>query len=330
MKLRSRFLALSSALIGIALFIYVIRETGPAEIWTHVRSLGFGFLLILAISSTRNLLRSFAWLRCVMPEERVVGFWPLWRARLAGEAIGELTIGPVVGEPMKVLALGKRLSVSSGMSSLMVEDIAYTVSSCLMVMAGTIALLASFGLQESYRTAVFASLAIVFIISIGFFLVIGRRMSLGSNLAIFLNQKLIRDKSRRDLLEEKIGHLRRLENYIFDFYANRRTDFFIVALCEVGFHLAGMVEIYTTLKLIGVNLFLPTAFMLEAINRAMNIVFIFVPVLVGVDEAGTGLFTDTLGLGATVGVALAIIRKIRMFFWIGLGLVFMAAARKSD
>src|SRR5262245_11036569 len=190
MKLRSRFFALGSALTGIALFIYVLRETGLEEIWSHVRSLGFGFLLILAISSTRNLSRSYAWLRCVMPEERIVGFWALWRARLAGEAIGELTIGPLVGEPMKVLALGKRLSVSSGMSSLVVEDIAYTVSSCLMVMAGAIALLASFGLHESLRTAVVASLAIVFIVSVGVFVVIGRRMNCGSNLGVFLNRAL--------------------------------------------------------------------------------------------------------------------------------------------
>jgi hypothetical protein len=160
--------------------------------------------------------------------------------------------------------------------------------------------------------------------------VIGRRMNLGSNLAVFLNRALIRDRTRRGWIDEKIEHLRRLENYIFDFYANRRADFFLVAVCELAFHLAGVVEIYATLRLIGVDLVLPTAFMLEAINRAMNIIFIFVPVLVGVDEAGTGLVTNTLGLGVTVGVALAIIRKIRMFCWIGLGLVFMAAVRKGE
>jgi lysylphosphatidylglycerol synthase-like protein len=330
MKLRSRFFALGSALTGIALFIYVIRETGLEEIWSHIGSLGFGFLLILATSSTRYLSRSFSWLRCVMPEERGVGFWALWRARLAGEAIGELTIGPLVGEPMKVLALGKKLSLSSGMSSLVVEDIAYTVSSCLMVMAGAIALLASFGLHESMRTAIFAALAVVFVVSFGVFLVIGRRINLGSNLAIILNRVLIHDQKTRTGIEEKIEHLRRMENYIFDFYSNRRRDFILVALCEMAFHLAGVVEIYTTLRLIGVDLVLPTAFMLEAINRAMNIVFIFVPVLVGVDEAGTGLMTNTLGFGVTAGVALALIRKIRMFFWIGVGLVFMAASRKGE
>src|SRR5262245_63030579 len=110
MNLRSRLLAVISALIGLALFIYVIKQTGLSEIASNLRSVGAGFLLILAVSSTRYLSRAMAWLRCMNPEERRVGFWALWRARLAGEAVGDLTFGPVVAEPMRLIALGDRLS----------------------------------------------------------------------------------------------------------------------------------------------------------------------------------------------------------------------------
>src|SRR4030095_10079078 len=79
MKLRSRLLAVISALIGLALFIYVIKQTGLSEIAANLRSVGAGFLLILAISSTRYLSRSLAWLRCMSPDERRVGLWALWR-----------------------------------------------------------------------------------------------------------------------------------------------------------------------------------------------------------------------------------------------------------
>lgn len=327
MKLHSRLLAVISAVFGLALFVYVIRQTGVAEIWERVRGLGAGFLLILAISSTRYLSRSLSWLRCMAPEERRIGFRTLWRARLAGEAIGDLTFGPLVAEPMRLVTLGDRLSLSSGISSLAVENIAYTVSSCLMVMAGAVALLASFGLNESLRAAVLASLAVVVVVIFAAIVVIGRRWKLGSGIAAVLSRLLIRNESRRGVIEEKINHLRGLEEYIFDFYAKRPADFFIVTICQVAFHLAGVVEIFATLRLIGIDLTFATAFMLEAINRAINIAFIFVPALVGVDEAGTGLITNTLGFGATAGVALAIIRKIRMFFWIGIGLIFLAAAR---
>src|SRR5262245_61514491 len=163
MNLRSRLLAIISAIIGLALFIYVIHQTGLDEIGANVRKLGPGFLLILAISSSRYLSRTAAWLRCMMPEERRVGFWTLWRARLAGEAIGDLTFGPVVAEPLRLVALGDRLSLSSGISSLTVENIAYTVSSCLMVMTGAVALLASFSLRESLRTAMLTTLVAVFL-----------------------------------------------------------------------------------------------------------------------------------------------------------------------
>lgn len=327
MKLRSRLLALSSAVIGLALFIYVLRQTGLGEIWANVRALGWGFLLILAISATRYLSRSLAWLRCMTPEERRVGFWALWRARLAGEAIGDLTFGPVVAEPLRLVALGDQLSLSAGVSSLAVENISYTVSSCVMVLAGAAALLASFALEESLRAALLLALVLVAVITVAALVTINRRWALASGVAAWLNRTLVRDERRRAWLINKIAHLRALEAYIFDFYATRRADFLLLVLCHAAFHLAGVIEIYATLQLIGVELSFATAFMLEAINRAINIAFIFVPALVGVDEAGTGLVMKTLGLGFEAGVTLAIVRKIRMFCWIAVGLALLLASR---
>jgi hypothetical protein len=327
--MKFRLLALLSAIIGLALFIYVIHQTGIAEIGANVRRLGAGFLLILAISSSRYLSRSQAWLRCMTAEERRVGFWALWRARLAGEAVGDLTFGPVVAEPLRLVALGDKVSLSSGVSSLAVENIAYTVSSCLMVMAGAVALLANFGLQGSARTAMLTSLAAVTVVIAASVVFINRRWKLGSGIASMLARLLVRDEAKRAAIEAKIDRLRELEEYVFDFYSRRPKDFLLLALCEAAFHFAGVLEIYATLRLIGVDLNFATAFMLESVNRAINIAFIFVPALVGVDEALTKLVTDTLGLGGTAGVTLAIVRKIRMFFWIGVGLVFLFASRRA-
>ncbi len=330
MKFRSRLLAVISALIGLALFIYVIKQTGFSEIATNLRAVGGGFLLILAVSATRYLSRSLAWLRCMNPDERRVGFWALWRARLAGEAVGDLTFGPVVAEPMRLIALGARLSLSSGISSLTVENIAYAVSSCLMVMAGTVALLAGFGLNESMRTAALIALAVVVALVAAPVLTISRRWKIGSSLLSALTSLVARDETRRGRIEAKIDRLRELEDYVFDFYARRPRDFFILVLCHAAFHLAGAVEIYLTLRLMGLGVDVGAAFTFEAVNRAINMAFVFVPALVGVDEAGTGALVKAAGFGFEHGVTLALIRKIRMFFWIGIGLVFLAVARKGS
>jgi hypothetical protein len=263
------------------------------------------------------------------PDERRVGFWALWRARLAGEAVGDLTFGPVVAEPMRLFALGDKLALSSGISSLAVENIAYTVSSCLMVMAGAVALLASFGLNESMRAAAGAALVVVFTVVAASVVAINRRWKISSSVLSTVADFVVRDEARRGWVKSKIDRLRELEDYVFDFYAKRPRDFFILVLCQAAFHFAGALEIYLTLRLMGLGVHFGAAFTFEAVNRAINMAFIFVPALVGVDEAGTGALIKTAGFDFDHGVTLALVRKIRMLFWIGIGLVFLAASRKG-
>ena len=329
MRIRRRLLVLVSAMIGVALFVYVVRQTGVAEIGARLRSLGFGFLLILAISALRYLARSLAWRRCMAPEDRRLGTVALWRARLAGEALGDLTFGPVVAEPLRLVALGDRLSLSSGISSLAVENIAYAVSSCLLVMAGAMIWLANFGLNGAVGTAIWVSLSLVSTVVIASLALIGYRVRLVSGAGTALKRTWLGQGTRGRMMEETLRNLREAEEYVFDFFSRRPFDFLLVIFCELAFHLGGVIEIYATLRMIGLDLTLAAALMLESVNRAINIAFIFVPVLVGVDETGTGLVAAALGLGGAAGVTLAIIRKIRMFFWIGVGLIFWAVSRKD-
>jgi hypothetical protein len=294
-----------------------VKRAGPLELLARVRSLGWGFLLVLAISSVRYLARSLAWQRCMEPSDRQVGLGALLRARLAGEAIGDLTVGPVVAEPLRLIALGSRLSLAAGISSLAVENLAYAVSSCFMVVAGSLAMLASFAVSESLRSAVLLSLAIAIILIGVSVMAVSRRWRVLSAATSFCG------RFSASILR-KAPAVRDLEDYVYDFFARRPGDFLFVGLYEAVFHLAGVAEIYVALSLIGYHVSVPMAFIFESVNRAINIAFIFVPALVGVDEVATGLLTGALGLGATAGVALAIVRKLRMFFWIAVGLSFLA------
>ncbi|NOT60863.1 MAG: hypothetical protein HOP19_11645 [Acidobacteria bacterium] len=320
-----RWLAIIAALIGLALFVYVLRQTGLGVIAGEVRKVGAGFGLILLLSALRYVSRTGAWLACMTPAERSVGFWQLLRARLAGEAIGDLTFGPLVAEPLRLVALGDRLTTKAGISSLAVENIAYTVTSGLMVLAGAAALLTKLSLQDSLKQAVYVALFVVMMLSLPIIVVIARRWKIGSQTAAWLAARL----NLSGKLNQRLAELSELEDYVFDFYAKRPRDFVALLLCETLFHAGGIAEIFTTLTLLGVPMSLATAFMLESLNRALNIAFMFVPALVGVDELGTGFVTAALGLGTTPGVTLAVIRKIRMFFWIGVGLVLLLRGQRQ-
>ncbi|MBK9312774.1 MAG: flippase-like domain-containing protein [Acidobacteria bacterium] len=329
MKSASRYLTLVSGLLGISLFIFVLQRTGIDEISQQIASLGRGFLLILVLSFLRHLVRAFSWQRCMPPESRGIGIWSLFRARVAGEAIGDLTFGPLVAEPMRLVVLSRQVSIGQGLSALTVENIAYAFSSALMIIAGAISILATFGLMESARWAIIIALGVISAIAATSFVVIAKRLHVGSTTVSLISHWLIRDSPPGKWVGEKTGKLRELEDYVFQFYAQRPVDLAMVVICQIIFHFAGVFEIFATLKLTGVDLSLATAFLLESINRTINIAFTFVPGLVGVDEAGTAIMTAGLGFGAAAGVALAIIRKIRMFFWIGIGLLLLTLSRKG-
>ena len=65
------------------------------------------------------------------------------------------------------------------------------------------------------------------------------------------------------------------------------------------------------------------AFVFESTNRFISFAFRFVPLRIGVDEAGSGMFADLLALGTATGVTLAIVRKGRILVWIAIGVLFL-------
>jgi hypothetical protein len=52
-----------------------------------------------------------------------------------------------------------------------------------------------------------------------------------------------------------------------------------------------------------------------------------VPYRLGVDEAGSAMIARALALDPAVGVALALVRRLRILFWNAVGLVLLAIRR---
>jgi hypothetical protein len=115
-----------------------------------------------------------------------------------------------------------------------------------------------------------------------------------------------------------------LEERIFGFYQRNRRSFLSIFALDMCFHLAGIAEIYATLSFISpIAPTLRQAFILESVNRIINVAFKFIPLRAGVDEGGTGQVSKVLGFGREIGVTLAIIRKARDLFWSAIGMLLI-------
>jgi lysylphosphatidylglycerol synthase-like protein len=126
--------------IGLLLFVYFVRKAGPVEILSGIRRLGFGLILILAISSIRHIVRSLAWTRCVEKPFQL-RFRDAFAARLMGDALGNIIplASVAVSEPSKAVFVKDRIPLMVGFSALAIENIfssspepalCYSVSRC--------------------------------------------------------------------------------------------------------------------------------------------------------------------------------------------------------
>lgn len=309
--------------LGLLLFAYFVRKAGISQIILGIRRLGLGFLLILGISAIRQVVRSLAWMRC-FEAPYSLRFRDAFAARVMGDALGNIVplASVAVSEPSKAAFVTNRVPLLASLSALALENIFYSLSVVLFIFSGTAALLLSFSLPKPLRYASLGALVVTLVIAPLGYLVIRKQWRFLSGPMSFLHRRNV----GLAWMEKGISRAQTLEDRIYGFYQRNRNRLVAIFLLEVCFHLAGIVEIYVTLHFISsVPPTLLTAFILESVNRVINVVFKFVPLRTGIDEAGTGMLSKVLGFTTAIGVTLAIVRKARDIFWTAIGVGLMVS-----
>ena len=303
------------------LFAYFVRRAGIGEIFTDIQRLGAGFLpssRFPALATSCGLSPG-----CVASNPRtVLPFRDALAARLMGDALGNIIpfASVAVSEPSKAVFVKDRVPLLVGLSALAIENIFYALSVALFISAGTATLLLSFTLPKALRYASIVTLITALIlIPVGYVLLRSQKKFLSGTLRFFgrlgVAPKLVaKITPRAQTLEERV----------YGFYDRNRGSFLSIFALDMGFHVAGIAEIYTTLLFISpVAPSLRQAFILESVNRIINVAFKFIPLRAGVDEGGTGQVSKVLGFARGIGETLAIIRKARDIFWSAIGLVLI-------
>lgn len=303
-------------LVALALFVYLVSTTGLATILGNIRLLGSTMLLLVAIAATRQVLRTIAWQLCIEPGKRTVSFLELSLIRLAGESITALTFaGPLLGETAKAVVVSRRMPAADSVPSIVVENIVYTFSIALLILAGTFVFLFEYALPE--RTQVAGIVAAVGAAGalVGFAAALARRWSPARGVMA----RMRRSDRFGHLLAGRQEKIHRAEAAVHEFFAERKGAFALVLLFELLACVPGIVEGYIILYVTTGAGSWEAALVLESVLRVVNTLFAFIPLRVGVDEGGAALVLGALGIGAATGVSLAIIRKIRTLIWVAAG-----------
>jgi hypothetical protein len=304
---RSRALSLTAATLGLVLFVYAVRRAGVDEIVDGIRRVGWGFVVIIALSGARFLVRSQCWRLCLTGSSQLT-FGHAFLAFIAGDAVGSVTpLGLLASEPTKVFLTRHHLATRESVASLTLENLIYSASVIAMVGFGGILLLLTSPVPPPLRRGLLAALFI------GAAAVV---------VAVFALRRLSATRRLRGLTG-RLAVLSAITDEVRAFamaQPARLAQVFVLDLC---YHAIAVLEVFVTLEWLmgGRAPTLVMAIVFETLNRIVTVVFKFVPFRVGVDEALTGALAPLIAVDPASGVALAVVRKVRSLFWAGIGLV---------
>jgi hypothetical protein len=302
----------------VALFAVVLWRADPREVWAGIVSLGWWFAIIVVIGGLRFLARAIAWTACVEPPHELP-ITTAFAGVVAGDTVGNLTpLGPVLGEPAKAAYVRGTVPVGEALTGLAIENLLYSLSAAAMIAAGTLALLQTFEAPTEVRQLGQIAIGAVLVLFATAMVLLWRQPALFSRWI-----PLVAKEGTR--LRSKTERIRALEQQVYTFASRRPAALLTVVGCEGVFHALGVMEIYITLLAItGKSPAVLAAFILETAQRLFTVVFKVVPFQMGVSELGTAVVTNVLGLGATVGVTVAVTRKARMAAWAVVGGLLLA------
>lgn len=308
-------------LLGVGLFSYFVYSVGLNEILEGISRIGFdGFAIVLFLYFTRIVVRAMAWNLSVYEPYKLT-LRDTIPAVIMGEAMSSMIpLGILISGTSKAVAVRKKVPLVVGFASIATENLFYSLVTGIFIALGAFTFLRSFEFDEGWRITIDLLIALIILfIFLGTLMVI-RQWHFASSICDSLYKRGI----GASFLKEGRMQVRMFENFIYGFYRKYPKRFLPIILFQSLFHIIGIAEVWFILGRIGdaVPSFF-TAVLLESVSRLITIVFKLVPFVIGVDEAGSQFVTETLAIGATIGLTLAIIRKGRILFWTAVGLLFV-------
>lgn len=310
-----KFILLTAGLAG---FTFLLYKLGARAVYTDISQLGWKFSFILLPYILVFALDTIGWRYAFHDYTPKLNFLGLFGARMAGESINCITpSGYLGGEPVKAYLLKSYdVSLIDGMASVVISRTIMSVAQALFVLIGVFVALTR--LQD---TGLLLSVALGTVL-FGLPLIILISVSKKKGLFTAVYNLLKRFNINIWFLEE--SHLKELDENISQFYSTNKRGFYLCFAYYFLGWLAGVIEVYLILTLLGVPIDPLGALIIESLFTVARTAASFIPGSLGGQEGGVVLIFMTLHLTMQAGMSFCVIRRIREALWIGAGLLVLA------
>ena len=314
-----RWIKLLFAIAGLGLLTSVLASIDLGQVMGLIARVGWGFLLVLAAACFAFTADAASWL-AVLPALKldIRSLAALWKVRMVGEMLNIVTpAAGVGGEPAKALILINSfgLEARETIASVLVAKTIILLSYIPFLAIGFVLMLATPRLPRDYVVAAGIGLAIYATAIGGFFMV--QRCRITSKLGTRLHRYPFASR-----LERVLNEIRAVDDEVERLYvvAPRRL-WFSLGLAFLGWVL-GATELLLISALLGYPLSLADVWTIEAVVQLLRQATGFVPGSLGVMEGSMLLLYAAFTGDPSLGVAVALVRRLREVIFIVGGMAF--------
>lgn len=321
----SQWIQIFLGICGLYLLWWTIQKIGFSVLKENLIRFGFfSTVFLILLYALAQFSFCAAWLFVVNDPEKKLGFWKLFIAYLAGDAVN-MTVpsANLAGEPVKILFIKDKIPLQSAIASVTVYKISDFFSLTLFLLLG-------WGMHFFFFS--FPSLWVI-----GSGMMVLGMISVSAVLYLLQKQGLYHPLGK---WVEKIGFgkwlLNKLESaHLIDkdiqsFFKSKGSKFLLSLFFNFLSWFGGVIEILVFTKMAGFEINFVQAITIETFSLFINNIAFFIPARLGVIESGRILIFSTLGFPAVVGLTYGIIRRIRELVWIGWGVVILLTKKQHQ
>ena len=299
------------ALAGLAALIALVFYFGGVETAKLLGDLGFGFFLVLLCHMLPLIADAQTWDTILGP-----AFKPKWHEVLILTWISQsinrfLPLANIGGEVVRVrlasvIGIPPEIAIAS-----VVADVAIAAFTLILfaLLGTSLSIIEPLSEQGSdlndfsrYILVGFISM-IAYLVMVVFIFRGGFLRRIGTLLRFYLSQRFFRKCSkwlfRVDMSMYKLG--------------NSRWRLLKATMWRFVSWVAGAVEIWVVLWLLGYNFGFESALIIESLSQVIRSAAFFIPMALGFQEAGILLACSVAGVEPTIAITVALIRRAREF-----------------
>jgi uncharacterized protein (TIRG00374 family) len=272
------------------------------------------------------VLNTIAW-RLTMIEHSVLSMSRAYAINVAAFAINYLTpFASIGGEPYKIVAASQWMGSRNAAASVLNFRLVHMQAHALIFLTGVV--LAFMWLP---RTAIgFPVLALMALVLIGLnalLFAIHREGVLERLFDLMARIPVVRILAQK--LEPRRAALVEVDRQLIAFHRDHTARYYASLAAEYAARVFSMLEFFIIAAAMGTPVSFGTAFLIGGFSSLVVNLFFFMPFNVGSKEAGLYTIFAALGLPPRLGVAAAVLSRLRELTWIAIGLLLSLGTRRS-